>query len=61
MAIAEPGLTKGSEAWPVMEQDGIRIYIEPSMSLPDHTHIRIGVDRLLMMTRLWVEGVKSTM
>jgi hypothetical protein len=61
LPIAEPGRTKGSESWPVTEQDGIRIYIEPGVNLPDHTHLRIGIDRLLMMTRLWVEGMKSTM
>lgn len=61
LPIVEPGSVQGSESWPVTEQDGIRIYIEPGMNLPDHTHLRIGVDKLLMMTRLWVEGVKSTM
>jgi hypothetical protein len=61
LPIAEPGRTQGSELWTAIEQDGIHIYIEPSISLPDHTHLRIGVDKLLMMTRLWVEGVKSTM
>ena len=61
LPIAEPGMIQGSELWPVTEQDGIRIYVEPGMDLPDGTHLRIGIDKLLMMTRLWVEGVQSTM
>jgi hypothetical protein len=61
LPIAEAGMTQGSESWHLIEQDGIRIYIQPDMNLPPDTHIRIRVDRLLMMTRLWVEGVKSSM
>jgi hypothetical protein len=60
LPIAEAGQTKGSESWPVAEHDGIRVYIEPGMDLPGHAQLRIGVDKLLMMTRLWVEGVAST-
>ena len=54
-------MIQGSELWPVTEQDGIRIYVEPGMDLPDGTHLRIGIDKGLMMSRLWVEGVQSTM
>ncbi|MFP4322729.1 MAG: CC/Se motif family (seleno)protein [Anaerolineales bacterium] len=61
LPIAEAGMTQGGEAWPVTERDGIRIYIDPAMVLPDDIHLRIGIDRFLMMTRLWVEGLKSVM
>ncbi|MGJ3240684.1 MAG: CC/Se motif family (seleno)protein [Anaerolineae bacterium] len=61
LPIVEAGLTAGGEAWPVVEQDGIRIYIEPDLSIPDTVQLRVGLDRLLLMKRLWISGLDTTM
>lgn len=61
LPIVEPGRTRGSEAWPVIEQDDIRIYVEPGLTVPAHTELRVDIDRLLLMTRLWIEGLPTSM
>ena len=61
LPVAEAGIPRDSENWASVEHNAIRIYIEPGLDIPDNTHIRVGLDKLLMFNHLWVEGLTPSM
>jgi hypothetical protein len=59
LPVLEPGAPPEGQAWPRVEQEGVSIYIEPGVDLPDGATIHIGLDRFLKWHKLWIEGLEA--
>jgi hypothetical protein len=61
LPVVEPGAPEDTERWASIEVDGVQVYVEAGIEIPDGALIQIGVDRFFKWHRLWIEGLNTQM
>jgi hypothetical protein len=59
LPVLEPGAPTGKQDWPKIEHQGLKIYVEPGVILPEEASVHIGLDRFLKWHKLWIEGLDA--
>jgi hypothetical protein len=59
LPVVEPGVPDKHHGWQKFEADGIEIYCEPGLDLPEEASLKIGLDKLLFWQKLWIEGIET--
>jgi hypothetical protein len=59
LPVLEPGVPENQQDWPIIEYEGVRIHIEPGVTLPPDTLIHIGLDSFMKWQKLWIEGIDA--
>jgi hypothetical protein len=59
LPIIEPGVPEKQDGWQKFDVNGIEIYCEPGLDLPQETSLKIGLDKLLFWQKLWIEGIDT--
>jgi hypothetical protein len=60
LPVVEPGLPPSPSGWQQLQVEGIRVYIEPGLLLPEDKILHISVDQFYMWTNFWVEGIENS-
>jgi hypothetical protein len=52
------GAPEDAERWACINVDGVQVFVEAGIEIPQGALIQIGVDRFLKWHRLWIEGLE---
>jgi hypothetical protein len=59
LPVVEPGMPENSDTWLKTEVDGVEIYYEPGVEIPQGASLKIGMDKLFVWQKFWIEGLET--
>lgn len=57
--VVEPGRPGDQQDWERFERDGVQIFVDPGLDIPEGAALRIGMDKLFLWHRFWIEGLET--
>jgi hypothetical protein len=59
LPVVEPGKPEQSDIWQKIEVDGVEIYYEPGIDIPLGASLKIGMEKLFVWQKFWIEGLDT--
>jgi len=57
--VVEPRRPEERQGWEKFESDGVQIFFDPGLDVPEGAALRIGMDKLFLWHKFWIEGLET--